>query len=100
VVTHAGLGTVMIALYHGVPLVCLPMGRDQPDNAARVEVRGLGLSLSPTANERALQRAIRTVLSDPSFRERARALSTRLVEEVAADRAVAELEQLAGLPPR
>ena len=47
VVTHAGLGTVHAALAHGLPLVCLPIGRDQPDNAARVEWHGAGLRLSP-----------------------------------------------------
>ena len=36
VITHAGLGAVMAALAHGVPLLCMPMGRDQHDNAARV----------------------------------------------------------------
>ena len=36
VVTHAGHGTIMRALAHGIPLLCLPMGRDQDDNAARV----------------------------------------------------------------
>jgi len=29
VITHAGHGTLMRALSHGLPLVCLPMGRDQ-----------------------------------------------------------------------
>src|SRR5205814_8943424 len=35
VVTHAGLGTIVAALSHGLPLVCLPLGRDQPHNAER-----------------------------------------------------------------
>src|SRR5260221_5427281 len=35
VVTHAGTGTLMAALSHGVPLVCIPLGRDQPLNAER-----------------------------------------------------------------
>ena len=34
-VTHAGFGTVQAALGVGVPLVCIPDGRDQPDNAAQ-----------------------------------------------------------------
>src|SRR5690606_8028370 len=38
--THAGNGTVMRAWAAGVPLVCLPMGRDQNDNAAKVAFRG------------------------------------------------------------
>jgi UDP:flavonoid glycosyltransferase YjiC (YdhE family) len=36
VVTHGGHGTVLKALAAGVPLVIAPLGRDQPDNAARV----------------------------------------------------------------
>ena len=30
VVTHAGTGTLMAAFAHAVPLVCIPLGRDQP----------------------------------------------------------------------
>lgn len=47
VVTHAGHGTVMAALTHGVPLVCVPMGRDQHDNAARVVAVGAGAGQAP-----------------------------------------------------
>ena len=36
VITHAGHGTVMAAVSAGVPLVCVPIGRDQPAVAARV----------------------------------------------------------------
>ena len=45
VVTHAGMGTVMSALSHGVPLLCLPLGRDQFFNAAMVERLGAGRAL-------------------------------------------------------
>jgi UDP:flavonoid glycosyltransferase YjiC (YdhE family) len=37
VVTHGGHGTVSRALSHGLPLLVMPMGRDQGDIAARVE---------------------------------------------------------------
>ena len=37
VVSQFGLGTVMKALAHGVPLVCIPLVGDQPENAARVQ---------------------------------------------------------------
>ena len=40
VVTHCGHGTAMRALAHGRPMLCLPMGRDQNDNAARVVAAG------------------------------------------------------------
>jgi UDP:flavonoid glycosyltransferase YjiC (YdhE family) len=40
VVTHGGHGTVAKSLAAGVPLLVMPMGRDQLDNAARVVARG------------------------------------------------------------
>ena len=46
VLTHGGHGTVIKALTAGVPLVVAPLGRDQPDNAARVVHAGAGLRLS------------------------------------------------------
>ena len=42
VITHSGLGTVMTALSHGIPLLCVPMGRDQFFNAERVSQLGAG----------------------------------------------------------
>jgi MGT family glycosyltransferase len=52
VVTHAGHGTVIKALAAGVPVVALPLGRDQLDNAARVAHHGAGLRLKPKASPR------------------------------------------------
>ena len=49
VVTHAGWQTVNAALADGVPLVCIPDGRDQPDNAARVVEAGAGLRVKKSA---------------------------------------------------
>jgi MGT family glycosyltransferase len=40
VVCHGGHGTMMKALAHGLPIVVMPLGRDQKDNAVRVEVWG------------------------------------------------------------
>ena len=39
---HAGLGTTMAALGHGVPLLCTPIGRDQFFNAEQVQTLGAG----------------------------------------------------------
>jgi MGT family glycosyltransferase len=49
-VCHAGLGGVLAALTHGVPILCLPLGRDQPANAAQVDRTGVGRALSPDAS--------------------------------------------------
>ena len=95
VVTHAGHGTVIRALACGVALVCLPMGRDQNDNAARVVARGVGLRLSPQASVSALRAAVRRVLDEPRFRTNARLLAAAIAAETARAQAVVELEELA-----
>ena len=46
-VTHAGLGSVAGAMTFGVPLVCMPVERDQPLNAQRVTDLGAGVALDP-----------------------------------------------------
>jgi MGT family glycosyltransferase len=97
-VTHGGHGTVMKALAAGVPLVCLPMGRDQLEVAARVVALGAGVRLRPAASPAAIARAVRTVLEDPSYRSAARRMAATLAQEARTDRAVAELEALAAGP--
>ena len=66
-VTHAGLGTVGAALSAGVPLVCIPSGRDQGDNAVRVVEAGAGVRLSSRATARAIRAALERVLADPEL---------------------------------
>jgi MGT family glycosyltransferase len=92
VVTHAGHGTVLKALAAGVPVVALPLGRDQLDNAARVAHHGAGLRLKPKASPEAIARAVRRVLDEPSFAASARRLADAIAVETAEDRAVEELE--------
>ncbi len=95
VVAHGGHGTVMKALAHGKPLLCLPLGRDQGDNAARVAFAGAGLRLAPSAGIKALERAIAQLLTEPEFARGAQRLAADIAQDVAEDRAVRELEQLA-----
>lgn len=95
VVTHAGHGTVSAALAHGVPVVCLPLGRDQPDVAARVVRAGAGLRLSPRSSTARIASAISTVLQDPSYGAAARRIQTAMAAEERSDRAVSELEAVA-----
>ena len=44
-VCHAGMGIIQKALAHGVPVVAVPFGRDQPEVARRVEVARAGVRL-------------------------------------------------------
>lgn len=98
VVTHGGHGTVLTALHSGVPLVCLPMGRDQADNAARVMWRGAGLRCSSRAGVADLRRTMRRVLEEPHFREGARRIADAIVREGGPSAAIAELEALVRSP--
>jgi MGT family glycosyltransferase len=95
VVTHAGLGTVHAALAHGLPLVCLPIGRDQPDNAARVVWRGAGLRLSPKSSPARIAAAVERILHDQALSTSARELARAIAEEGPADLGPSEIERLA-----
>ena len=97
VVTHAGHGTVIKALAAGVPVVALPLGRDQLDNAARVVHHGAGLRLKPTAKPDAIAKAVRRLLEEPSFSAAAERMAAAIAAETAEDLAAEELEALASL---
>ncbi len=94
VVTHAGHGTVMRALAHGLPLVCLPMGRDQDDNAARIVAYGAGLRLKRSAKPRQIAQAVQQVLGEQGFRQHAQRLGQLIAQDVTANQAIQELENV------
>ncbi len=94
VVTHAGLGTVMAALAHGAPLVCMPMGRDQDTNARRVEALGAGVALPVDAGVQEIGQAVAEVLQTPSYREAALRLKGALASAPGAAGGADELERL------
>lgn len=95
VVTHGGHGTVMTALMHRVPMLVLPHGRDQGDNAARITERGAGLSLANTAPTEEVRAALDRLLNELPFRLAAQRLGDAVAEEVKQSRVVEVLETLA-----
>lgn len=95
VVTHAGHATTLRSLMAGVPLLCLPQGRDQFDNAARVVESGAGLRLPPDAPAADIAAALQRLLSEPGFAQAAAALGRRISADAAARSAEAELLALA-----
>lgn len=95
VVTHGGHGTMIKALAAGVPVVAMPMGRDQLDNAARLEVSGAGIRLRPNARPRRIAAALRSVLEQPAYAARASRIAATIADELRTDRALAEIEALA-----
>jgi MGT family glycosyltransferase len=94
VVSHAGLGTVHAALAAGVPLVCLPYGRDQDDNAARVVHASAGVRLRRGAGSRKLRRTIASALDDHALTEGAQVMAEAF-RGAGAARAADEIEALA-----
>ncbi|MEV0841590.1 glycosyltransferase [Actinocatenispora sera] len=99
VITHAGHGTVLAALRAGVPLVCLPMGRDQHDVAARVSYHGAGIVLPADAGTAELARAVRRGLAELAYATAARRLATAIAAEDP-DRAVAAVVAAAAATSR
>lgn len=95
VVTHGGHGTVMRALAHGRPMLVIPHGRDQNENAVRVSERGAGLVLPPGASPAEIAAALQRLLGDQAFRLAAERLGGAIAEESARIDAAGELERLA-----
>jgi UDP:flavonoid glycosyltransferase YjiC (YdhE family) len=77
-VTHAGWQTVNAALADGVPLVCIPDSRDQPDNAARVLSVNAGVRVSKKTSPGQLRSVIASALKDQSIKQGARAMADAL----------------------
>lgn len=80
VVTHGGLGTTLRALAHGVPLLLLPLGRDQALNAERATRLGVGIQLSADATAAEIRAELIPLLADP----RVAAAAVRMAERIAA----------------
>ncbi|XP_030847019.1 UDP-glucuronosyltransferase 2B7-like [Strongylocentrotus purpuratus] len=76
VLYHGGNNGFLEALYHGVPLVVMPLGADQHDVAARVLANGLGTKIDKdrlSADYIYLQ--LNEVLENPSYSTNAKRLS-------------------------
>ena len=96
VVSHGGSGSVLGALAHGLPQVLIPMGADQPLNAARCEQLGVACLLDPVAaTAEDVRAAVTAVLEQPSYREAAERLRAEFAALPGPAHAVGLLE---GLP--
>jgi MGT family glycosyltransferase len=69
--SHCGMGGLVEALYHGVPIVGVPQAADQFENAARLAELGLGVHLPPAevAADR-LRAAVQRVSADAAMADR------------------------------
>jgi UDP:flavonoid glycosyltransferase YjiC (YdhE family) len=90
-ITHAGHASALRPLIAGVPLVCIPLGRDQADNTVRVTERGAGIRLLPDASAEEIAAAVQRLLADPTFRDAARSLGERIAADANARSAEQDL---------
>lgn len=100
VITHAGLNTVLESLAAGVPLVCIPLGNDQPGVAARVRARGAGVVVTRRKlNAKRLRFALREVLEKCCYRDAALEMRSAILEVNGLQRAAELIEDALKLGP-
>lgn len=73
-VSHCGMNSISESLYYGVPLVMLPQTSEQKGVAERVLQLGAGLKLSKMDAD-SISNAVNRIISDPSYRKNAEAIS-------------------------
>ncbi|KAM4811866.1 UDP-glucuronosyltransferase 2B17-like isoform 2-T2 [Urocitellus parryii] len=75
-ITHGGTNGVYEGIYHGIPMVGIPLFADQPDNIAYVKAKGAAIQLEyRTLSSSDLLKALRMVINDPIYKENAMKLS-------------------------
>jgi UDP:flavonoid glycosyltransferase YjiC (YdhE family) len=99
VLCHGGGGTVMSALSHDVPVVCVPFASDQPENSLRVARLGAGFNLPrPGLTPEKVREAVNAVINEKPYREAAARFGRIARSHNGAENAATELERLIGQP--
>lgn len=95
IVHQGGIGTVGQALAAGRPMLVVPFSHDQPDNAARLVRLGVARTLGRGRYSAArAAAALRPLLSDPGYAERAAAAGEHVRREDGIGTACAAIERL------
>ena len=96
VVSHAGSGSVLGALAHGLPMVLVPVGADQPLNAARCKDLGVAEVLEAVSvTPQEIGESVCRVLHDPAHRIAAERIRDEIEKLPPPEYAVRMLEKLA-----
>ncbi|XP_028153736.1 UDP-glycosyltransferase UGT5 [Diabrotica virgifera virgifera] len=75
-ITHGGFLSTIETMYHGIPTVSVPVINDQKTNARQAEKNGISIVVDyNTLTEEQLSEAIEEILSNPRYRENAKARS-------------------------
>ncbi|CAH1101258.1 unnamed protein product, partial [Psylliodes chrysocephalus] len=80
--THNGLLSTTEAIYHGVPMISIPIFGDQPMNALRVQKSGIAEQLSfLDFNENELYETIVKVTTYPKYKEKIQLMSKMIKDQ-------------------
>ena len=95
IVHQGGIGTTGQALSAGRPMLIVPFGQDQPDNARRCVRLGVARTLSHTRFTTArVVSDLSQLLNDPIYREQAEKVGQQVQEENGTKRACDAIEQV------
>ncbi|XP_070689754.1 UDP-glucuronosyltransferase 2A1-like isoform X2 [Pempheris klunzingeri] len=76
-ITHGGTNGIYEAIYHGVPMVGIPMFADQPDNMVHMKAKGAALIVDLNfMKTEDLRDALNAVINEKSYKENAMWLSS------------------------
>ncbi|XP_027826848.2 UDP-glucuronosyltransferase 2C1-like isoform X2 [Ovis aries] len=75
-ITHCGTNGIYEAIYHGIPMVGIPLFGDQHDNVARMKAKGAAVAVDLQRLTSAdLLNALKAVINNPSYKKNAMKLS-------------------------
>ncbi|XP_050966962.1 UDP-glucuronosyltransferase 2B15-like isoform X2 [Labeo rohita] len=76
-ITHGGINGIYEAIYHGIPMVGIPLCADQPDNLVHMKARGAAVVIDniKTMQPQDLLDGVNAIINDPSYKENAMRLS-------------------------
>ncbi|PNI07651.1 UDP-glucuronosyltransferase [Arthrobacter sp. AFG7.2] len=96
-VTNGGFGGVQLALSKGVPLVMSGINEGKSDVNARVEYAGAGINLrTESAAPAKIRTAVRSILADPQWKDRARQMQQEFARQDPAQAAAEVIESVTG----
>ena len=101
VISHAGSGTTLAALAHGLPQLLIPQGADQFVNADRCEQSGVGACLLPgEVSPAAVRSSVDALVRDDRYRRAAVRLQTEIASMPSPQQWIGPLHALAESAPR
>ena len=93
-VTHAGHGTILAGISFGVPMLCIPMGRDQESVAGRAKELGLARVAEANAPVNQLHEALTILLHDEAMLTRSKEFAERVTEHPGVELGIETVKEL------